>query len=816
MSTATLTKKELFVQGSLTTDVAEMIEMLAVNVPGVKSCNVNAVNKSLVLSIDTTKDEGAVINELSSLIKTMDSSLKLTTSRQENKNNSKAQRKSAEGDKNVSIILGGLNCAHCAEVIGQKVSDLDEVQTANLNFVNKKLNFELKNASDREVIIERVINIIDTTEPGLDIQVMESKKAKKAQDNKVEMILGGLNCAHCAEVIGQKVEALDEVEMANLNFVNKKLSFELKNGVSRNLVIDKVINIIDTTEPGLDIQVIEKSSSKGNNKKVDMTLGGLNCAHCAEVIGQKVEDLDEVEMAHLNFVNKKLSFELKDGASRKLTIDKVINIIDTTEPGLNIQVHDNRGTKELKLKLENLTCKQCADQIEFEANKAKGVKSATLDFGNCILDVELDGTVSRRVVTEEIATIAKNLQHCLNIQVKGISKAQNKALNEKVTKKFDKDKLDKIRLFVGVIAYAITFIQQVWGGNHGHANQDMISTVAFIAVYLVVGGDVLLKAAKNIKNGRVFDENFLITVATLGAIIIGETSEAVGVMVFYKLGVFLQGIAVGKSRKSISSLMEIRPDVANLKIGNDIEVVDPEEVEIGDIIVVKPGERVPLDGIVIEGSSMVDTSALTGESVLRSVNVEDEVLSGFINKNALLTIEVTKDFGESAVSKVLDLVENASSKKAKTENFISVFSKYYTPVVVGLAAIIAIIPPVLIDPSSKVEWYRWVLRGLTFLVVSCPCALVLSIPLTFFSGIGFASKNGVLIKGSNYLEALRYVDTVVFDKTGTLTKGVFNVTKVNAVNVSKDELMEYAAYAEANSNHPIAKSIVKAYNKNLD
>ena len=430
MSTATLTKKELFVQGSLTTDVAEMIEMLAVNVPGVKSCNVNAVNKSLVLSIDTTKDEGAVINELSSLIKTMDSSLKLTTSRQENKNNSKAQRKSAEGDKNVSIILGGLNCAHCAEVIGQKVSDLDEVQTANLNFVNKKLNFELKNASDREVIIERVINIIDTTEPGLDIQVMESKKEKKAQDNKVEMILGGLNCAHCAEVIGQKVEALDEVEMANLNFVNKKLSFELKNGVSRNLVIDKVINIIDTTEPGLDIQVIEKSSSKGNNKKVDMTLGGLNCAHCAEVIGQKVEDLDEVEMAHLNFVNKKLSFELKDGASRKLTIDKVINIIDTTEPGLNIQVHDNRGTKELKLKLENLTCKQCADQIEFEANKAKGVKSATLDFGNCILDVELDGTVSRRVVTEGIATIAKNLQHCLNIQVKGISKSQNKALND--------------------------------------------------------------------------------------------------------------------------------------------------------------------------------------------------------------------------------------------------------------------------------------------------------------------------------------------------------------------------------------------------
>ena len=816
MSTATLTKKELFVQGSLTTDVAEMIEILAVNVPGVKSCNVNASNKSLVLSIDSSKDEGAIINELSSLIKTMDSSLQISTKKPANKTNKKLQGNAEEGDKNVSMILGGLNCAHCAEVIGQKVEALDEVKAANLNFVNKKLNFELKNASDRDVIIETVIKIIDTTEPGLDIKVMESKKSKKAQDNRVDMILGGLNCAHCAEVIGQKVETLDEVEMANLNFVNKKLSFELKNGVSRNLVIDKVINIIDTTEPGLDIQVIEKASSKGNNKRVDMTLGGLNCAHCAEVIGQKVSDLDEVEIANLNFVNKKLSFELKDGASRKLTIDKVINIIDTTEPGLNIQVHDNRTSKELKLKLENLKCKQCADQIEFEANKSAGVKSATLDFGNCILDIELDGTVSRRVVTEEVATIAKNLQHCLNIQVKGISKAQNKALNEKVTKKFDKDKIEKIRLFVGVIAYAITFAQQIIGGGHGHGNQDLISTIAFIAVYLVVGGDVLLKAAKNIKNGRVFDENFLITVATLGAIIIGETSEAVGVMVFYKVGVFLQGIAVGKSRKSISSLMEIRPDIANLKIGNEIEVVDPEEVEIGDIIVVKPGERVPLDGIVIEGSSMVDTSALTGESVLRSVNVEDEVLSGFINKNALLTIEVTKDFGESAVSKVLDLVENASSKKAKTENFISVFSKYYTPVVVALAAIIAIIPPMIIDISSQAVWYDWVLRGLTFLVVSCPCALVLSIPLTFFSGIGFASKNGVLIKGSNYLEALRYVDTVVFDKTGTLTKGVFNVTKVNAVNVSEDELMEYAAYAEANSNHPIAKSIVKAYNKELD
>ena len=337
--------------------------------------------------------------------------------------------------------------------------------------------------------------------------------------------------------------------------------------------------------------------------------------------------------------------------------------------------------------------------------------------------------------------------------------------------------------------------------------------ILFLIVYLIVGYDVLLKALKNASKGRVFDENFLMSIATVGAVIIGEVPEAVGVMLFYKIGEYLQSIAVGKSRKSITSLMQIRPDSANLKVGSEIKVVSPEEVSIGDIIVVKPGEKIPLDGVVVDGFSMVDTSALTGESVLREIGVGESALSGFINKNALLTIEVTKEFGESTVSKILDLVENASSKKSKTENFISKFAKYYTPFVLFSAMAIAFIPPLVVPNAEFLDWFY---RGLVFLVVSCPCALVLSIPLSFFSGIGNSSKHGILIKGSNYLEALKNVDTVVFDKTGTLTKGVFNVTKVNAVNVSKDELMEYAAYAEANSNHPIAKSIVKAYNKNLD
>ena len=331
--------------------------------------------------------------------------------------------------------------------------------------------------------------------------------------------------------------------------------------------------------------------------------------------------------------------------------------------------------------------------------------------------------------------------------------------------------------------------------------------------YLLVGSDVLYKALRNITKGRIFDENFLMSVATIGAIAIGEPSEAVGVMLFYKIGEYLQELAVGKSRKSISELMQIRPDMANLKLGNTIKVVNPEDVNIGDYIIVKPGEKVPLDGVVIEGSSMMDTSALTGESVLRTVKKGDNLLSGFINKNALLTVQVTKDFSESTASKILDMVENASSKKSKTENFISVFSRYYTPIVVGLALLIAILPPIFMQGATFSEWIH---RGLIFLVVSCPCALVLSIPLSYFSGIGVASKQGVLIKGSNYLEALRYVDTVVFDKTGTLTEGVFDVVKVKPINISEDELIKFASIAEVNSNHPIAKSILNYYNKEID
>ena len=358
-----------------------------------------------------------------------------------------------------------------------------------------------------------------------------------------------------------------------------------------------------------------------------------------------------------------------------------------------------------------------------------------------------------------------------------------------------------IALILFIISLAIPF------------TNEWINKIIYIISYLIVGLDIVIKAIRNIFRGKVFDENFLMTIATIGAFGIGEFPEAVAVMLFYQVGELFQSYAVDKSRKSIASLMDIRPDFANVKRNNEILKVNPNEVIIGETIIVKPGEKIPLDGKVIDGKSMIDTSALTGESIPREVKLGDEVLSGCINQNGLLTIKVTKEFGESTVSKILDLVENASSKKSKSENFISKFAKYYTPIVVIIAVILAIIPPIIIKDANFTDWLY---RALTFLVVSCPCALVISIPLGFFGGIGGASKMGILVKGSNYLEALAQTEIAVFDKTGTLTQGVFEVQKVEAVEISKEELLRITAHAESYSNHPISLSVKKAYGKELD
>lgn len=370
-------------------------------------------------------------------------------------------------------------------------------------------------------------------------------------------------------------------------------------------------------------------------------------------------------------------------------------------------------------------------------------------------------------------------------------------MNKKMKKKLYK-------IIISGILFLIAFLLRI--------DNKVVNNILFIISYIIVGKEILEKAFKNITRGKVFDENFLMTVATLGAFLIGEYPEAVAVMLFYQIGELFQSYAVDKSRKSVAALMDIRPDYANLlDDGKEIKV-NPEKVNIGDVIIIKPGEKIPIDGVVIEGNTSLNTFALTGETVPREVGKKDEVLSGSINNEGLIKVKTTKKFSDSTVSKILDLVENASSKKSNSENFISKFAKYYTPIVVVIALTLCIFPPIILNQ----KFTTWIYRGLSFLVVSCPCALVVSIPLSFFGGIGASSKIGVLIKGSNYLESLSKTETIICDKTGTLTEGVFEVQKIKPVDISEKELLKYAAYTEHFSNHPISMSLKKAYGKKID
>lgn len=486
---------------------------------------------------------------------------------------------------------------------------------------------------------------------------------------------------------------------------------------------------------------------------------------------------------------------------------------------------------EIKLVLSGLNCANCANKIEAKVNKIKGIESASLNFSTTVLTVEIEKEEEKNNIVNEIKLIVKKLEP----HVKVIEKLDNKDINVskisctsgcctdshnhennnegrhnhnhefKERSGFVGYVKDNLLLIIGTIVYIIALAYK--------SNENLLSFILFGISYLIIGGEVILTAIKNILRGEIFDENFLMSIATIGAFFIGEYPEAVAVMLFYQIGEVFQGYAVNKSRKSISSLMNIRADYANvLRDGKEIKV-SPEEVSIGEVIIVKPGERVPLDGTVLEGISFIDTSALTGESVPREITSGNEILSGSINNNGVLKVKVDKEYGESTVARILELVENASNKKAPTEKFITKFAKVYTPIVVAIAVLVAIIPPIIIKDDTFSEW---IYKALSILVVSCPCALVVSIPLGFFSGIGAASKKGILVKGGNYLEALKDSEIVVFDKTGTLTKGIFEVTEINSINISKEELLEITAMGESLSNHPIAVSIANAYGKEVN
>lgn len=445
--------------------------------------------------------------------------------------------------------------------------------------------------------------------------------------------------------------------------------------------------------------------------------------------------------------------------------------------------------------LDGLDCSNCALKIENGVKGIKGIDGCAVNFAASTLTVSADGK-EEQWVTNKIEKKVKSIDPHVTVRQKHKKKSADDGYRNRMVNML-------IRMAAAVILGAAAYL----------VHSGTIEFCLFLAAYLIIGGDIVIRAVKNIIRGQVFDEHFLMALATIGAFLIQQYPEGVAVMLFYQIGELFQGAAVSRSRKSISALMDIRPDYANVKTKNGIEQVSPEDVQTGDIIVVNPGESIPLDGKVVQGSAMVDTSALTGESVPRKAAEGQEVMSGFINQNGVLHIEVTKGYQDSAVSKILDLVQNASSRKARTENFITKFAKYYTPAVVIIAVLLAFVPPLVVSGAALSDW---VYRALIFLVISCPCALVVSIPLGFFGGIGAASKAGVLVKGSNYLEALNQVKYAVFDKTGTLTKGSFEVTEIKpSEGFTKDSLLEAAAYAELHSQHPIAESVRKAYGKML-
>lgn len=532
--------------------------------------------------------------------------------------------------------------------------------------------------------------------------------------------------------------------------------------------------------------------------KKEFTLEGLCCGNCASKIERDVKKLSGIATASVDFMSKTLSMEITDSAAANSLIAQADSIVKRHDSAVVMIEKEISGPGQKTLYLLGLCCGDCAQKIETQVNRIEGVKTASLDFVTQRLTIEAIDRKSLPVIIRQASQIALDIEP--SIQISYTDKKQEED-GSSATRKW----VYRISLTAGTLLFAAGIAFDL---------PRPAELIIFLLSYLFIGGEVVFRALKNISKGQVFDENFLMSVATIGAFAIGEYPEGVAVMLFYQVGEAFQRLAVNRSRKSISALMDIRPDFANLKVGNEIRKVTPEEVGIGDVIIVKPGEKIPLDGRIIEGSSALDTSALTGESLPRDVEPGNEVLSGSINKNGVLTIEVSKEFGESTISKILDLVQNASSKKAPTENFITKFARYYTPIVTFAALALAVIPPLVIPGATFSDW---IYRALAFLVVSCPCALVISIPLSFFGGIGGASKNGILVKGSNYLEALNNIDTIVFDKTGTLTKGIFKVTKtVAAKGWSEAELLSYAAHTESFSNHPIALSIQKAYNQPID
>lgn len=582
---------------------------------------------------------------------------------------------------------------------------------------------------------------------------------------EIQWMLHELDCANCAAKIERKAEKIAGVEEVSVNFATKKLYAKIDDKRAMEIA-DEIRNMIQVMEPDVVCEDITKE------KDVHENTSSCSCEH------DHKHPHDHHEHSHEH-----------DHAKECDHHGEVTCGCEHTHEEKEERILSNA----IKFSVQGLDCASCAQKVEEKIAKQENIKDASLKFSSQLLFVQL----YKEEKTEQLQT---RLQEVINGVESGVTISTK---NQESVEHLPSQKKEIVRLVLGITLFlAGIFVEDTSYG-----------VWVFLLAFIVSGGGVVYTALRNLLKGDVFDENFLMSIATIGAFLIGNYEEGVAVMIFYEVGELFQSYAVNRSRNSISSLMNIRADFANKIVDGKEYRVSPEEVHIDDIIQIRPGERVALDGILIKGDSSLDTSALTGESLPRDVGCGDEILAGSVNLSGLIQVKVQKEFGESTVSRILELVENAGSKKAPMEKFITKFARIYTPVVVGLALLLVLLPMLFIPDAI---FYDWLYRALTFLVVSCPCALVVSIPLGLFAGIGGASRQGILIKGGNYLEALSDIDTVVFDKTGTLTKGSFHVDEVHALKIEKEQLLALGAYGECYSNHPIAQSIVKAYGKDID
>ncbi|WP_295212859.1 heavy metal translocating P-type ATPase [Ruminococcus sp.] len=614
--------------------------------------------------------------------------------------------------------------------------------------------------------------------------------------SKLVLLLEGLDCPHCAEKIESRVGDLGGVKSSNLDFINKKLTVEHE--ADEAALVGDIENLVHKLEPDVNVKQVGKSPANNGDKTLSLKLEGLDCPHCAEKIESRVGELEGVTKSNLDFINKKLTVKFQgDETALREEIDKCVHKL---EPDVEIEDMAQSAERTLYLKLEDLDCPHCGEKIANRVGELAGVTASNVDFINKKLTVKTDG--SNPDLRIQIEDTVHQLEPDVTVKDFGSTSAE--------PQKESGHKNDIIKLSVAVVFFIVSMLLDKLGSG------DVCKYLSYgfaIAAYLIAGLEVVIAAVRNLVKGEAFDESLLMTIATVGAFALGDFREGAAVMLFFQIGELFQTIAVEKSRKSITKLMELKPESVTVVRDGKTYELPPEDIQKGEIIAVKTGDRVPLDGIITEGDSQLDTSALTGEFLPVEVGEGDSVLSGSTNLRGLLKIKVTNTFHESAVSKILDMVQNSSERKAKTEKFITRFSRVYTPAVVFAALALVFIPSFILGFD---QFSNWLYRGLLFLVISCPCALVISVPLSFFAGIGGASKKGILIKGAKNLETMAQCKTLAVDKTGTLTKGKFTVLEVNEQGVSKDKLLETAAYCESMSTHPIGLSIVEYFGKEID